>query len=88
MGSLASRPTVPSQPQVVYVPQPAATATTTAATTSTTVAEPSAEETNAAARRQSLLGRSRSRFGTVLTGFRGVLGTSQSANQRKTLLGE
>jgi hypothetical protein len=47
----------------------------------------SEEQINAEARRKSLLRRSRGRFGTVLTGFKGFL--SQSNNDsRKTLLGE
>ena len=80
MGSLTSRPSVPAQPQVVFVPQPAPTPVEEG--------PPSAEETASQARRQSLLGRERSRFGTVQTGFRGLLGLTDNAAQRKTLLGE
>lgn len=40
-------------------------------------------------RSDNLLRRQRGRFGTVLTGFRGVLSQkSDSSNSRKTLLGE
>ncbi len=48
---------------------------------------PGAEEQSAENRRQSLLRRSRGRFGTVLTSFRGLLSPSGSG-ERKTLLGE
>lgn len=89
MGSLASRPKVPTQPQVVYVPQAAtATTTTTTSTTETQNDSSSAEQTASKARQQNLLGRERSRFGTVQTGFRGLLGLSDNSAQRKTLLGE
>jgi hypothetical protein len=40
------------------------------------------------ARRSNLLGRDRGRFGTVQTGFRGLLSLASSLGQRKTLLGE
>lgn len=88
MGSLTSRPKAPSQPQVVFVPQTAPTAEPAPAPTPQTENPPSAEETASQARRQSLLGRERSRFGTVQTGFRGLLGLSDNTNSRKTLLGE
>lgn len=89
MGSLTSRPSVPSQPQVVYVPQPVA-ATPAPAEDTTASDTPSAEEVASEARTQSLLDRERSRFGTVLTSFRGLLGLSDNndTSQRKTLLGE
>lgn len=47
-------------------------------------------EIEAAGRRESLLRRSRGRFGTILTGFRGFLDSSESSKSsgRKTLLGE
>ena len=87
MGSLASRPSAPAPQPVVTqpAPQPAPAANET----------PSAEEQAAAdeeaardARRTSLLGRERSTYGTVLTGFRGLLDTNDNSRQRNTLLGE
>lgn len=45
-------------------------------------------EIEAKARTQSLLRRSRGRFGTVLTGFRGFLNPVDGNDNRKTLLGE
>ena len=86
MGSLASRPSVPApQPQVVFVPQ-----TTTVADTSTenTNSDAADSQTESEVRQQSLLQRDRSRFGTVLTGFRGLLSLNENSGQRKTLLGE
>ena len=88
MGSLTSRPKSPAQSQTVFVPQPAPTPTLTQAPPPQTDNTPSAEETSSEARRQNLLGRERSRFGTVQTGFRGLLGLTDNSAQRKTLLGE
>ena len=89
MGSLASRPSVPAQPQVVFVPQPAVTNTASPAEPADNPpVETSSDETATEIRKQSLLGRERSRFGTVLTGFRGLLGLSENTQPRKTLLGE
>ncbi len=95
MGSLASRPKVPAQPQVVFVPAPTAPTPTSSVSPSESVDTPAAEDTGAdnealrsEQRTKSLLQRSRSRFGTVQTGFRGLLSTLGSAGQRKTLLGE
>ncbi len=97
MGSLASRPSVPApQPQVVFVPAPAVTTTQTTGTTNTsgststggTDTAPSDEALASEARTSNLLQRSRGRFGTVQTSFRGLLSAASSAGQRKTLLGE
>lgn len=90
MGSLASHPKVPSQPQYVPVYYSAPTPTTPTVPTGQTDNGgddvPNNEET-AARRNASLLERSRGVLSTVLTGFRGVL--SQTNTQpRKTLLGE
>ncbi len=89
MGDITGRPKTPS-PQVVYVPQYVYTTPTTSNTattdTSTTTATP--EQEQAEQREKSLLSRSRSRVGTVLTGFRGILAPAESNGQRKTLLGE
>lgn len=88
MGSLTSRPSVPSSvpsytpPQVVYVPQPASPPPPTPATPSTPAPTPEK------ARQASLLARDRGRFGTIQTGFRGLLESAFSQGQRKTLLGE
>lgn len=47
------------------------------------------QEVLAEARTQSLLRRSRGRFGTILTSFRGVLSAKENDNKSsKTLLGE
>lgn len=108
MGSLTSRPKVPvqqSQPKIVYVPapspepvtvsQPVTPVTNTAPVTQNKASQepvPTAEEIVEKQRAENLVRRNRGRFGTVLTGFRGIL--SQSASQftggpqRKTLLGE
>lgn len=90
MGSLASHPKVPAQPQYVPVYYTAPTPTTPTVPTGQTDSggsdAPDNEET-AARRNASLLERSRGVLSTVLTGFRGVL--SQTSTQpRKTLLGE
>ena len=79
MGSISGRPKSPSQPvqQVIYVPQNPAS-------------EPSGptEKEVLEARAENVLKRSRSRLGTVLTGFRGILSENDLAVPRKTLLGE
>ena len=87
MGSLASRPKPPSQPQIVYVQQPVSQPQTPTSS-GDSAATPDPEELAAQARTQNLLGRERSRFGTILTGFRGLLQQIEDAPQRKTLLGE
>lgn len=79
MGSISGRPKAPSQPvqQVIYVPQ-----------------NPSPQESGPTekevleARAENILKRSRSRLGTVLTGFRGILSPNDLTVPRKTLLGE
>ena len=86
MGSLASRPSVPApQPQVVFVPQATTVADTSTENTNSDAAD---SQTESEVRQQSLLQRDRSRFGTVLTGFRGLLSLNENSGQRKTLLGE
>ena len=91
MGSISSRPKVPTTPQVVFVPQstPTPTSTSTSASTNTN-ADTSADTpaTASEARESNLLRRSRGRSGTVLTGFRGLLGTANNSQAKKTLLGE
>ncbi len=95
MGSLTSRPKAPELPQtkIVYVASPAATPAPGLPATPSQAAEipapaPDPETETAKARVQSLLERNRSRLGTILTGFRGILSPSDAAPQRKTLLGE
>ncbi len=89
MGSIASRPKVPSQQQVVFAPRPVA------ASPNVAPPPPTQEEAQAASakeasrqRKGTLLRRSRSLSGTVLTSLRGLLDTTDTANARKTLLGE
>ena len=89
MGSLTSGPKISSPPQVVYISQPSAAPTASSNTGGENPASvASAEETSAEIRTQNLLDRERSRFGTIQTGFRGLLGLSDNSEQRKTLLGE
>lgn len=93
MGSLTSRPKVKSlPPQIVYVPAPApdpesAVAASTAGGSNSTITV-SQEKTPSEIRTNSLLSRDRSRFGTILTSFRGLLDLAGNNNKRKTLLGE
>jgi hypothetical protein len=86
MGDITDRPKAP-KPQVVYVPQyvyrPAAPAGGTT-NNNDNKETPATEEQ----REKNLLSRSRSRLGTILTGFRGILAPSENESQRKTLLGE
>jgi hypothetical protein len=49
---------------------------------------PTVEQQATDARRKSLLGRDRGLFGTVQTGFRGLLNIGDPYTPRKTLLGE
>lgn len=87
MGSLSSRPSVPSTPTVI-APQPVVPITPVV-TTASTGTEDNNETDRARARTDNLLRRNRSRLGTIRTGFRGLLGASVDAgDQRKTLLGE
>lgn len=99
MGSISSRPKVPAtSSQVVYVPVYQQTSTPTSATSAGSVTGQSETATDAAGeaekksqeRAENLLKRDRSRFGTVLTGFRGLLASAsgEASPQRKTLLGE
>lgn len=95
MGSLTSQPKAPAQsPVVYYVPTPTyvpAPSAPSSNNNSSSDAPTTSPETEAAAQQQkaeNLLKRSRSRLGTILTGFRGVLEQSDLAPQRKTLLGE
>ena len=80
MGSISGRPKSPSQPvqQVIYVPQNSSPEASSGPT----------EKEVLEARAENILKRSRSRLGTVLTGFRGILSPNDLSVPRKTLLGE
>jgi hypothetical protein len=84
MGSMTSRPEIRPQPQVIYMPAPQLPIYNPppAAPTAT-----GGNDEEAHARAGSLLLRDRGRFGTVLTGFRGLLAPLETG-PRKTLLGE
>jgi hypothetical protein len=83
MGSINSRPKAP--PVQTYNP-----VVYQASEPSNTKPEKSEEEIVGEARTESLLRRSRGRFGTILTSFKGFLSESDSrdSSPRKTLLGE
>jgi hypothetical protein len=82
MGNITKKPKAP-EPQIVYVSQPAQTQTTPQ-----TIAPSEPVETPEQERERNLLARGRSRLGTILTGFRGILSPIDPSAQRKTLLGE
>ena len=84
MGSLSGRSTAPTQPvqQVVYVPTPSYSPS------ERVVDKNINEEETLQQRAENVLKRSRSRLGTVLTGFKGVLSQGDLVSPRKTLLGE
>ncbi len=90
MGDITDRPKTPKS-QVVYVQQyvytPAPTTPSSGSNTNIDSDDDSAE-TPAQQREKNLLSRTRSRVGTILTGFRGILAPSDTQGQRKTLLGE
>ena len=93
MGRLVSPPKPKSSPQrVVYVAAPATPSPASPASSSpadTTPPEPDkTEEQISAEKAENLLRRNRSRLGTVLTSFRGILGQNNIAAPRKILLGE
>jgi hypothetical protein len=88
MGRLIS-PSKPkaSAPQIVYyTPSPVATPAPSGSTS--TVDQEKTQEQIATEKAENLLRRNRSRLGTVLTSFRGVLSQNDLASSRKTLLGE
>ncbi len=92
MGSLTSRPKVPSyQPttQVIYVPAPTQSVMTSpSVTTSPTSGTETPQDNSAQVKADNLLNRDRSRFGTITTSFRGLLSLTGQNSGRKTLLGE
>ncbi len=84
MGSISKKPKAPT---IQYITNPVQTVV--AEPTTTVVSEPGNLEVNASeARTESLLRRSRGRFGTIATSFRGFFNTANNDQQRKTLLGE
>ena len=88
MGDITDRPKAPKQ-QVVYVPQYVYTpAPSTGGTTNNNNSTNDGTPTPEQQREKTLLSRGRSRLGTILTGFRGILAPSETSSQRKTLLGE
>ena len=87
MGDITDRPKAPKQ-QVVYVPQYVYTPATPSTGGATNNNETDEAATPEQQREKNLLSRTRSRLGTVLTGFRGILAPSETQSARKTLLGE
>lgn len=84
MGGLTGSPKAPkSTTKVVYMPSPATVAADAAAESAAET-----EKEILAERANNVLQRSRSRLGTVISGFRGVLSQNDLTVQRKTLLGE
>lgn len=102
MGSLTSRPKVPSTSAtttIQYVPVTAATSSSGTAISAATSADSNTDATqntqstseNSASeqRKNNLLKRNRGQAGTVLTGFKGLLARNdQTVLTRKSLLGE
>jgi hypothetical protein len=84
MGNITDKPKAPS-PQVIYVPQTVYEPVSgNSGSNDNSGGIPSAAEM----REKSLLSRSRSKIGTIMTGFRGLLTPLTGDAQRKTLLGE
>lgn len=81
MGSFSGSTKSSSRPvqQIIYVPTP---------TNTTPITSGPTEQETLALRAENVLKRSRSRLGTVLTGFKGVLSQNEMVSPRKTLLGE
>ncbi len=93
MGSLTSLPNISPAPQVIYLSSaPPSSVGTPSAPTTPTPSTPTTPTNNVdeelRARAGSLLLRDRGRFGTVLTGFRGLLTSAENTGPRKALLGE
>lgn len=87
MGDITDRPKAPKQ-QVVYVPKYVYTPPPSTGGTTNNNDNDDDTPTVEQQREKNLLSRSRSRLGTILTGFRGILAPTESDSQRKTLLGE
>ena len=80
MGGLTDKVREVNQPRYIYHPPSSATPSPSAS--------PTPEQVATETRRSNLLGRDRGYFGTVQTGFRGLLSLASTLRQRKTLLGE
>ncbi len=87
MGSLISKPKAPARVQTIIQQAPVSASLTEPERTDTQTPSPS-DSSPSNARVDNLLRRNRGRFGTILTGFRGVLDSNPGQGQRKTLLGE
>jgi len=84
MGSLGSRPQAPSQPPpVAFTPPPV-----NIPPPNNVESAEASEQSQSEARAENLLQRNRGRLGTIRTGFRGLLTSTNNASGRKTLLGE
>ncbi len=81
MGNLTSRAKATLESRAVYAPL-------SSPDPSAPTPQPTPEQQISESRRKNLLARDRGHFGTVQTGFRGLLGLASSYGQRKTLLGE
>ncbi len=85
MGSITKKPKAPT---ITYV-LPSEPTPVTAETVISSEPVKTDAEVQAEARTESLLRRSRGRFGTIATSFKGFLDSANSErNQQKTLLGE
>lgn len=88
MGDITGRPKTPKT-QVVYVPKYVYSNTPTPSSGNTdNGGDDDTPLTPEQQREKNLLSRSRSRIGTIMTGFRGILAPTETQDQRKTLLGE
>ncbi|MFP4313335.1 MAG: hypothetical protein ACLFR0_03315 [Alphaproteobacteria bacterium] len=79
------------QPRVVYVPQPVVSQPATPAvqaSDNSAGTDSAGEKSGAEIRKENLLTRNRSRFGTITTSFRGLLSSGKTERTTKTLLGE
>lgn len=88
MGSLVSSPK-PSGQKIVYLP--AAPVSVQPSVSEEAISEekdPTTAESVAEARRKNLLSRNRGRFGTIRTGFTGILTKTSQDTERKRLLGD
>lgn len=81
-----------ASPQVIYyAPAPVTPTPTNPATSDSDANTPTPEKTEAevaSERAENILRRNRSRLGTILTSFKGVLSNGSASAARKTLLGE
>lgn len=83
-----------SSPQVIYYPQTSAATAASTSSSATTAADTAADSQTktesdvSTERAENILRRNRSRLGTVLTSFRGILSQGTLSAPRKTLLGE